>query len=157
MWIRYQINHALSFMFGKGGDRKSLKFCQKQQRVNKRLLITDFLAAKHSKQRHLKLPQFISAKKNLEREKQCLNDLITQLEEKEVLRGNTTVARWRLEEIRSGFFLNPRTSNEIKVACEWTTSKKEIDAMGKSIKDHKEKCNAIEAACEIEVETAKKE
>ena len=93
MWIRYQINHALSFMFGKGGDRKSLKFCQKQQRVNKRLLITDFLAAKYSKQKHLKLPQVISTKNNLEREKQCLHDLINQLKEKEALRGNNEVVR----------------------------------------------------------------
>ena len=52
-----------------------------------------FVAAKTSKQRHIKLPQVISAKTNLEREKQCLNYLITKLEEKKALRGNTKVAR----------------------------------------------------------------
>ena len=83
--------------------------------------------------------------------------MITQLEEKEALRGNTAVARWRLEEIRPGFFVNPRTSDEIKVVYDWTTSKEEIDTLEKSIKDQKEKCNIVEAEYKIEVETAKKE
>ena len=87
-------------MSGKGGDRKSHKFHQQQQGGKKRLLITVFLASKYSKERHLKLPQVISAKNNVERERQCLNVMITWLEEKEASRDNTAVARWRLEEIR---------------------------------------------------------
>ena len=144
-------------MSGKGGDRKFHKFHQQQHGGKKRLLITDFLASKYSKERHLKLPQVISAKNNVEREKQCLNVMITQLEEKEALRGNTAVARWRLEEIRPGFFVNPRTSDEIKVVYDWTTSKEEIDTLEKSIKDQKEMCNIVEAERKIEVERAKKE
>ena len=61
--------------------------------------------------------------------------MITQLEEKEASRGNTAVERWRLEEIRPGFFVNPITSDEIKVVYDWTTSNIEIDTLEKSIKD----------------------
>ena len=80
-------------MSGEGGDRESINIYQQQQGGNKRLLIIDFLAAKYSKQKHLKLPQVISTKNNLEREKQCLHDLINQLKEKEALRGNNEVVR----------------------------------------------------------------
>ena len=97
-------------MSGKGGDRKSHKFHQQQQGGKKKLLMTDFLVSKYSKERHLKLPQVIYAKNNVEREKQCLNVMITQLDEKEALRGNTAVARLSLQEIRPGDFVNPRTS-----------------------------------------------
>ena len=144
-------------MSTRGGDRKSYKFHQQKQGEKKRLLITDFLATAHSKQRHLKLPRVISAKNNLEREKRCINDLNTQLKEEETSRGNTAVERCRLEEIRPGFFLNPRTSNEIKVVYDWTTSTEEIDSLEKSIKDQKKKFDIIEATYKTEVESAKKE
>ena len=93
---------SISIISSKGGrcDRKSLKFYQQQQGGKKRFLIIDFLVAKRSKKRCLKLPQVFFANNNLEKENQCLNDLITQFEEKKALIGNSVVARWILEEIR---------------------------------------------------------
>lgn len=122
-------------MSGKGGNRKLHKFHQQQQEGKKRLFITDFLVAKHSKQKHLELPKVISAKTNVERENKSLNFLITKLKQKETARDNTAVVRCRLNEIRPGFFFSPRTSDEIKVVYDWTTSIEEITTLEKAIKD----------------------
>ena len=58
----------------------------------------------------------ITSKNNLERENQSLKSLISQSKIKKTFKGEVTVKRWNLEEIRPGYFHTPTTVDEIKTA-----------------------------------------
>ena len=88
-----------------GGDRKSNKFHQQKEGKKKILLVTDFLAAKKSKERHLKRPKVIAANKNLEREEGRLNSLTTKLKGKEIMKSTIAVKRCEMEELIQAFFI----------------------------------------------------